>query len=120
MQAAGLLADGPLDVDVLKVPHHGSDRNVEPDYFQKVVAKHYVVSADGKHDNPDVPTLKMIAESRADDDFTVHLTYPTDGFNVPAIGKKVQQFIEGERGRGRKYRFETRKPSELSVRLPLA
>jgi hypothetical protein len=120
MQAAGLLANGPLDVDVLKVPHHGSDRNVEPDYFQKVVAKHYVVSADGKHDNPDVPTLKMIAESRTDDDFTVHLTYPTDGFNVPAIGKKVQQFIEGERGRGRTYRFETRKPSELSVRLPLA
>ena len=49
-----------LHVDVLKVPHHGSSRNVEEDFFRDVTADHYVISANGKYDNPDAETLKMI------------------------------------------------------------
>ena len=47
LREAGLLRRSPLHVDVLKLPHHGSDRNVETDFFRKIVADHYVVSADG-------------------------------------------------------------------------
>ena len=91
-----------------------------PDYFETIVAKHYVVSADGKFDNPDVGTLKMISAARPDDDFTIHLTYPLDGFNVSKIGKQVASFFAAEKKAGRRYKVVTRAPDELSVRLPLA
>jgi hypothetical protein len=120
LRLAGLLQDGRLDVDVLKVPHHGSSRNIEPAYFKTIVARHYVVSADGRHHNPDVETLKMISDARDDDDFTIHLTYPTDEFNVPEIGRKVRTFFDADRARGRTYRVATRAAEDLSVRVPLA
>ena len=96
MKAAKLLKGGKLRVDVLKLPHHGSERNVAADYFETIVAKHYVVSADGKFDNPDVGTLKMISAARPDDDFTIHLTYPLDEFNVAKIGQQVAKFFAAE------------------------
>ncbi len=120
LEAAKLLKNGKIEVDVLKLPHHGSDRDVEPNYFETIVADHYVVSADGKYDNPDVATLKMISAARPDDDFTVHLTYPTDEFNVPAIGHEVGRFFAEEKKTGRRYQVATRPTGEHSLRLPLA
>ena len=55
-----LKPDGTFEVDVLKVPHHGSDRNVTLDFFRKVKARQYLISANGKHGNPDYDTLKWI------------------------------------------------------------
>ena len=119
-QAGRLDGDGKLRLDVLKVPHHGSDRNVEVDYFRRLRAKHYVISADGKFDNPDIDTLEMIAAARPDDAFTLHLTYPTDEFNVPAVGKRVAKFLTAQKKKGRKFKVETRKAAELGVTLKLA
>jgi hypothetical protein len=73
LKAAGAL-DQPLHLDVLKVPHHGSNRDVEVDFFEQVTADHYVISADGKYGNPDPETLDMIAKARGEDEFTIHLT----------------------------------------------
>jgi len=112
--------DGGIEVDVLKLPHHGSIRNIESDYLEKIVARHYVISADGKFDNPDIATLEAISAARPDDDFTIHLTYPTDEFNVPDVGEAVAQFFADEKGRGRKYKVRTRKSGELSFKLVLA
>jgi hypothetical protein len=120
LKAAKLLKGGKLRVDVLKLPHHGSERNVAEDYFETVVAKHYVVSADGKFDNPDVGTLKMISAARPDDDFTIHLTYPLDEFNVAKIGQQVAKFFAAERKAGRAYKVVTRSPKDLGVRVVLA
>ena len=100
LRAAGLLRRPPLHVDVLKLPHHGSDRNVETDFFRKIVADHYVVSADGTDDNPEMATLQMISDSRDDDDFVVHLTY-RDGNN--RLGARLEQFRAKERRSGRRY-----------------
>lgn len=111
---------GRIEVDILKVPHHGSEHNVEQKYFESIRAQHLVISADGKHDNPDLKTLRMISAARPDDDFTLYLTYPTDEFNVPKIGQEVAAFFEAEKAAGRKYRVETRQPGELSFRIPLA
>jgi len=70
-------ADGRLHVDILKLPHHGSDRNVDPSFFERITADHYVASADGTFVNPDRPTLEMIIDARGKDSkFTIHLTYP--------------------------------------------
>jgi hypothetical protein len=118
--AAGLLKDGEIRIDVLKVPHHGSVRNVELGYFQAIRADHYVISADGKFDNPDVDTLRLISAARPDDAFTLHLTYPPDAFNVPAIGVEVAKFFAAEKKAGRTYRVVTREPKALSLSLALA
>jgi hypothetical protein len=120
LKAAKLLKNGKLKLDVLKMPHHGSIRDVDKDYFETIVADHYVISADGKFDNPDVPTLKLISDARPDDKFTIHLTYATNEFNVPAIGKKVGQFFAAEKKAGRKYGVKTRATGELSVTVALA
>ena len=120
LEAAKLLKKGKLGVDVLKVPHHGSDRNVDRDYFETIVADHYVISADGKFDNPDVDTLKMISAARTDDRFTIHLTYDPKDFAVKAIGRKVAKFFAAERQKGRSYKVNTRPAGELGLRLPLA
>src|SRR5215211_6350278 len=72
LEAAGkLAAGGSLALDVLKLPHHGSIRNVEADFFERLPARHYVISADGRDGNPESATLDMIA-TRTDDDFEVH------------------------------------------------
>ncbi len=121
LEKAGRLdAGGKLRLDVLKVPHHGSDRNVTVDYFRRLPAKHYLISADGKHDNPDLATLEMIAEARPDDGFTIHLTYPTGEFNVPAVGKQVAKFFANQKKKGRKFKVVMRKAGELSETLKLA
>lgn len=67
---------GKMHVDILKGPHHGSDRNIDSIFFQRITADHYVFSGDGEHGNPERETLQMLRNARAGNDFTVHLTYP--------------------------------------------
>jgi beta-lactamase superfamily II metal-dependent hydrolase len=64
LEAAGLLdGDGKLHVSVLKLQHHGSDRNVTKRFFENITADLYLVSADGKNGNPDFKTLQWIVET---------------------------------------------------------
>ena len=69
---------GVFEVDVLKLPHHGSDRNVTPEFFERVRANHYVVSGDGGHGNPEPKMLEMLFDARPALDYTVHMTYGPD------------------------------------------
>jgi ribonuclease BN (tRNA processing enzyme) len=120
LKSAGLLGqDHTVHVDVLKCPHHGSIRNVEKKYFDTIVADHYVISADGKFDNPDVDTLELISAVRTDDKFTLHLTNPLDKFTKPAIGKAVKKFLDADRAAGRKYKVNVRAADDLSIQIPL-
>jgi hypothetical protein len=59
----GVLTNGKLHVDLLKVAHHGSNRNHTAKFFKMVTADTYVISANGKDDNPDYDTLKWIVEA---------------------------------------------------------
>lgn len=75
-QEGKLGPDGRLHVDIFKLPHHGSDRNIARDFFEIVTADHYVASADGTFVNPDRPTLEMLIDARGRDaDYAIHLTY---------------------------------------------
>jgi exosome complex RNA-binding protein Rrp4 len=69
-----LKAGESLELDLLKVPHHGSDRDSAPDFFEALPAKHYVISANGKYNNPDKDTLKWLIEARGDAEYVIHLT----------------------------------------------
>lgn len=81
LELVGLLEDdgeSTIHLDILKCPHHGSIRNVESIFFERITADHYVFSGNGEHGNPDRETLQMLADARGDEDYTVHLTYPID------------------------------------------
>ena len=85
LELVGLLkkdGESKIHVDVLKGPHHGSDRNVDPIFFRRITADHYVFSGDGEHGNPELDTLKMLWDERGDEEYTVHLTYPIDEIDV--------------------------------------
>jgi beta-lactamase superfamily II metal-dependent hydrolase len=75
---SGLLTEGHLHVDVLKLPHHGSINNVDAGFFAAVSADHYIVSADGvTHGLPNSACLDLLLASRpASDDFELLLTNP--------------------------------------------
>jgi len=120
LEKAQLLKAGKLHVDVLKCPHHGSVRNVAKKYFETITADHYVISADGRFDNPDVATLKLISAARPDDAFTIHLTNPLEKFVKPEIGKAVKKFFDDEKAAGRKYKVNIRGAADLSVQVPLS
>ena len=115
LRAAGLLDEGqPLQVDLLKLPHHGSDRNVDQDYFDNLQAKHYVISADGKYTNPDIATLEMIAKSRPDNDYTIWLTNAPEDFADAAVGVEVARYLDGQ-----KFRVKVRAKGALGVTIPV-
>ena len=65
----GLLARGFLDAagrahfDLCKLPHHGSNANITPEFFRAVTADRYVISANGTHGNPDYDTLVWLVEA---------------------------------------------------------
>ncbi len=111
LAAAKLLENGRCHVDLLKIPHHGSDRNVSTEFFQQVTADHYVISADGQHGNPDVAMLQMLSQARQDDDgFTVHLTNPEP---------RLKTFFAAETGRGRRYSVVFRNLAQRSMTVDL-
>lgn len=77
LKKANILKSKPLKVDVLKVPHHGSGRNLEPGFFETIIADSYVFSADGKHGNPDRESLDWLIEARGKKArYDIVLTYP--------------------------------------------
>jgi hypothetical protein len=79
LELVGLLPPGgTLEVDVLKMPHHGSARNMETSFLRRVRARHYVFSGNGEHGNPERETLEMLRQARPDGPYDIHLTYPVE------------------------------------------
>ena len=66
LEETGRLARGSrLNVDILKVPHHGSRNNiVDTDLLDRVIAKDYVFCGDGHHRNPAVEVVELMAKQR--------------------------------------------------------
>ena len=83
-----LSSTGKLHVDILKMPHHGSIRNLSPEFLINVTADNYVISADGKHDNPDQGTLDLMMKHVRKGN--VHFTNST-GEN--GLDKKMKSFV---------------------------
>lgn len=96
LKQAGLMPGGTLKLDLLKVQHHGSDRDVVKAFFSQVVADHYVISANGKYNNPDKDTLTWLIEARGADAYTIHLSNELDWMAAffanlqPGRGFKIQ------------------------------
>ena len=117
LESAGrLAAGGTLALDILKLPHHGSIRNVDTDFFARLPARHYVISANGRDGNPESATLEAIAASRADDDFTIHLTNHDGKDDLAA---RLDAFVAARDAAGRTYRVAFREEGSLGLRIDL-
>ena len=81
LEDCGLLGDGDaIEVGILKMPHHGSIRNLddEGDFLRRVTSRHYVFSGNGEHSNPDRETFDLLFETRPGAEMNLYLTYPLD------------------------------------------
>ena len=88
---------GKFHVDILKVPHHGSDRNVSREFFNTINADYYVISANGRDDNPSIDTLKWIIESGNKTKNSKKIVFTN---NTPNIVKIIKEYPQ------KKYNYE--------------
>lgn len=116
LEDAGVLTGETAHFDVLKVPHHGSDRSVTPDFFRRLPADHYVMSGNGKHGNPELATLRMLAEARGAAPYTVHFTY-RDGENE--LGERIRTWEAEQKAAGRPVTTVFPKPGARSLLVEL-
>jgi beta-lactamase superfamily II metal-dependent hydrolase len=82
---------GKFHVDILKVPHHGSDRNTSIEFFNIIHADYYIISANGRDDNPSFNTLKWIIESSRNDNNTKKIIFTNWTPNVLKILNEYDQ-----------------------------
>lgn len=116
LDAAAVAKDGATHVDILKLPHHGSIRNLADEFFERITADHYVISADGRHGNPETETLETIARTRADDDFAIHLTNHS---GKDGLKQRLDAYVGAQRDSGRGYEIAFRDEDALSLRIDL-
>jgi hypothetical protein len=116
LDAAGVTCDGVLHVDVLKIPHHGSIRTLDTDFFERITADHYVISANGRDGNPKTETLELIARSRDRDDFAIHLTYASGKEDLEG---RLTTFIAARDGARRSFAVDARCDTDLSLTVDL-
>jgi beta-lactamase superfamily II metal-dependent hydrolase len=96
LKSGGLLdQNGKLHVDVFKLPHHGSDRNVTKKLFQTITADIYVASANGRDGNPDLATLIWIAEAAKAQGRAIELVVTN---RTPSVIKLVEEYPADEYG----------------------
>jgi hypothetical protein len=127
LTAAGHLGErGRFHVDVFKLPHHGSCCNVTPELLRRVTADTYIISANGKHGNPDVASLDMLAEARGDAAYTVMLTFPEAAYEDVDAEREPERraALEAIHDRlasypGANARIVYRRRNELGVRVEL-
>ncbi|HUP22967.1 MAG TPA: hypothetical protein VNB06_08505, partial [Thermoanaerobaculia bacterium] len=114
LEQAGLLdATGRFHVDALKVPHHGSDRNATRTFFRKVTADRYLISANGRDDNPDFATLTWIVEEAAKVGRQIEILVTNE---TPSTQRLLDAFDPGENG----YTLTLLPPGESSLTVVLA
>jgi beta-lactamase superfamily II metal-dependent hydrolase len=54
---------GPIRVDAVKMPHHGSRNNVSEELMRLIDAKHFLVSTDGTmYHHPDPPAIEAVIQ----------------------------------------------------------
>jgi hypothetical protein len=106
----------PHPIDIMKVPHHGSEANNSLELFELFPARHYVFCANGRHDNPDMKTLKGLFAARPDGPYTLHMTFTRDNAGT----RKQAEFVDGmAAASGGSIKVVYRKEEEPSVVIAL-
>lgn len=108
------MGKGETPIDIMKVPHHGAEGNNSVALFKMFPAAHYVFCANGKHDNPDMSTLKMLFEARAGASFTVHMTATKDN---PGTSQQTAYLEQMKAASGGKVDVIYREENALSISI---
>lgn len=108
-----LLKNGKLHLDVFKVPHHGSDRNINREFFENITADTYVISANGKYSNPDYATLTWIIESANEQGREIEIIITNE---TPSTKKILKDYPENDWG----YKLNYIEPDKNSYLITLA
>jgi len=64
LKQAGRLNGGTIEVSVMKVPHHGSENNIDSDFVEAVIARDYVFCGNGSSENPNTKVVEMMFRRR--------------------------------------------------------
>jgi beta-lactamase superfamily II metal-dependent hydrolase len=66
LEKTGRLQPGQqLAVDIVKVPHHGSENNIfDTDLLDRVIGKDYVFCGDGSSGNPELAVIRLMVKHR--------------------------------------------------------
>ncbi len=91
LSSQGLLqAGGKMHVELLKLPHHGSNNNVDEKFFEQITADVYVVSGDNERfSNPNKEAMQWIKDARGNENYLVYCTYELD-YMRKLFGNKLQ------------------------------
>lgn len=104
----------PCPVDLLKMPHHGSDRGITEAFLKLFPATHYVISANGRDGNPEPAVLEQIVVTQEGRAFTIHLTN-----DLPHVRQKIEE-LQRRPGSRFLYRVrDTTEPEALSLQITL-
>lgn len=114
LRAVGkLTSEGTLHVDVLKLMHHGSDRNVTQRFFRTVTADTYVVSANGRDGNPDLAAMIWLVEAAREQNRRVTIVATN---RTPSLDKLVAEYKPADYG----YKLRIMAPTAHSLTLKLS
>ena len=111
-QARLLGSSRSAHVNILKLPHHGSDRNITRDFFTNVTADKYLISANGRDDNPSFLTLSWIAETAKEQHRQVEIILTN---NTPNVERFVKKYPKDKYG----YKLKLMKKGSHSMNLRL-
>jgi hypothetical protein len=85
------LGAGPVRIDLLKMPHHGSVRNTPKKFLEFFITDHYVFSANGKYDNPDPPVIEAVVNMHGHRKIGLHFTNADVTWSKPYKLEKDKQ-----------------------------
>lgn len=89
--------ENPLEIDYVKVSHHGSKYNISNKLLDIIRCNNYIISTNGGFGNayhPDRETIaKILYHPKRDLGSTIHLYF---NYTLDEIGKRTLLFKEGE------------------------
>jgi beta-lactamase superfamily II metal-dependent hydrolase len=94
--------DFPIEFDVIKISHHGSQKNTSNELLEIIGSKKYVFSTNGKiHNHPDRETIARIITKETGYTKELYFTYQLDSiqeFKNDELQKKYNYIIIEENG----------------------
>lgn len=110
-EAGYLDNEGKVHVDLLHIPHYGSDLNVSEEFFKRVIAGQYIITGDGRFNNPETTTLNMLTTARQNEVYSLQFAHRVGRED---LGIRLDQFWESSLV-DRSYRRIFRPPDEQSL-----
>lgn len=85
LRARGCSETSPLDVDVVKVSHHGSKHNTSTEMLRLIRSKYFLISGSGGRGHPDKETLARIIQTQSEPIFYFNYDIATDIFSPSEV-----------------------------------